>query len=267
MNRVALFASVAFVAQPQAFFNTNAGGKLFICATPQSVDLIQSDYEALTWVEVKGVGSIGESGKSTNILTYDTWGTTAMQKAKGIIDAGSPDIELARIPADPGQIILRAAAVTSFNYAFKLQHNDAASVASIPTVIYNRGLVSGPKRPNGRNESFDLEVFTLALNQVEVIVDPTSAGNPPVLTVAPAITGTAQVNNVLTCSTGTFTGDATIVRSFQWYGGGVQIPGAIANTYIPQTADVGKVITCRVIGTNLAGTATSFAAPTSAVIP
>ena len=32
-----------------------------------------------------------------------------------------------------------------------------------------RGLVTGPKRPNGRNEDFNLEVYTLGLTQYEII--------------------------------------------------------------------------------------------------
>jgi hypothetical protein len=80
---------------------------------------------------------------------------------------------LARIPTDPGQDILRDAAATNFNYAFKIERNDKPSLDGTPTIIYNRGLVTGPKRPLGRNEDFDLEVFTLGLNQREVVVDPT----------------------------------------------------------------------------------------------
>jgi len=264
--RSRLLASAVALFPPAAFVNTNAGATLWVCATPQNTDLNQAGYEALAWVEVKGVGSHGEAGSSTNILTYDTWGTGTVQKAKGLTDAGSPEIELARIPTDPGQIILRAAAQQNFNYAFKIVRNDPTYVGGTPTIIYNRGLVAGPKRPLGRNEDFDLETFTLGLNQREIVVDPTSAGNPPVLTVAPAITGTAQVNQVLTVSNGTFTGDATIVRTYQWYAGGVPIAGATNQTYIPVTGDIGKVITAKVTGTNNAGKADGFAAPTSAVI-
>lgn len=263
--RAQLFATVAAVF-PAAFVNTNSGAKLYICATAQPNDLDQAGYEALTWVRVTGVGNYGETGNKTNMLTYDTWDTDVVQKAKGMTDAGSPEIEVARIPTDAGQIILRAAASTNLNYAFKVTRNDNVGVATQPTIRYNRGLISGPTEPNGRNEDFDLEVFTLGLQQRQITVDPTSAGNPPVLTVSPAITGTAQVANVLTCSNGTFTGDATIVRSFQWYAGGVAISGANAATYLPVTADIGKVVTCRVTGTNAAGSAQGWAPATSAVI-
>ncbi|MCA9367859.1 hypothetical protein KC887_06400, partial [Candidatus Kaiserbacteria bacterium] len=39
----------------------------------------------------------------------------------------------------------------------------------------------------------------------------------PANTVAPAITGSTSVDSELTCSTGTWTGTATITYSYQWY--------------------------------------------------
>jgi hypothetical protein len=155
--------------------STQAGRKLYVCSTPQPTDLNAAAFAALTWVQVKAVGAHGEAGSNTNILTYDTWDTDVIQKSKGITDAGSPEIELARIPTDAGQIILRAAALTDFNYAFKVEGNDEPEPGGTPTIIYNRGIVTGPKRPMGRNEDFDLEVYTLGLNQREVVVAPADA--------------------------------------------------------------------------------------------
>jgi hypothetical protein len=260
-------ASTAAVVLPGAFFNTNSGSKLYVCATPQNSDLSQAQYEALAWVLVTGTGSVGEIGSSTNILTYDTWDNAVVQKAKGLTDAGSPEIECARIPTDPGQNILRAAGLTNFSYAFKIERNDKLVPTGTGTIRYNRGLVTGPKEPQGRNEDFDLEVFTLGLQQLQITVDPSGAGNPPVLTVAPAITGTAQVNNVLTASAGTFTGDAVVSRQYYWMAGGAAAGGTNGGTtYIPVAADVGKIITVRVTAFNAAGNAVGTSAPTTAVI-
>jgi len=270
MNKLMLGACAAALVGhtvPVVFANTNSLGKLYVCATPQENDLAQADYEALTWVEVKGVGSHGETGDSTNILTYDTWDNTVVQKGKGMTDAGSPDLELARKPYDPGQIILRAASETNFNYAFKMVKNDAVSINGTGTILYNRGIVTGPKRPHGRNEDFDLEIFGLGLNQKEICVDPSAGGNAPKLTVAPAITtdGTPAAGEVVTVSNGTFTGDATITYAYQWFAGGVAIAGANANTFTITAAQSGKVLTARVTATNASGSASGYAAPTPAV--
>jgi hypothetical protein len=181
MRRSVLLASVAAVAlgaplQVAAFASTNAGSKLYVCATAQQADLDATAFAALTWVEVKGVGNHGETGSTTNIVTYDTWGDDVVQKGKGLTNAGDPEIECAFIAADPGQIILRTAAETKLNYAFKIVGTDVpdADPESTPTIRYNRGLVTGPRNPNGRNEDFQLDVFTLGLNQKQIRVLPTS---------------------------------------------------------------------------------------------
>lgn len=174
MKKYNLLASTAILLSVFAFANTNAASKIYVCATAQDDDLTQAEYEALTWVEIKGIGSRGESGSNTNIVNYDTWDTDVTQKAKGITDAGSPELEVARTPSDAGQVILNTAAqANSVNYAFKEVRNDTPAGGSTPTIIYNRGIVTGPKRPGGRNEDFDLEVFTLGYNQKEIVVDPT----------------------------------------------------------------------------------------------
>lgn len=148
-----------------------AGRKFYICATAQATALDAAGYAALTWTEVGGVGAMGESGMSTNILTYDMWNTDVVDKSKGTSNAGDPTLEVARDHTDTGQDLLRTAALTRLKYAFKVEHSDAPS-GYTNTIVYHRGLVAGPVRPNGRNEDFDLEVFTLALTQREVVVDP-----------------------------------------------------------------------------------------------
>lgn len=154
------------------YFNTNAGSKLYVCATPQPDPLNATEYAALTWVLVGGVGSVGETGDNTNILSYDTWDDEVVQKAKGMTNAGDPEIEVARDPDDAGQTILRDAAGTNFYYAFKIEGTDKPNETGTPTIRYNRGLVAGPREPNGRNEDFDLEIFSFGLVQKQIKVDP-----------------------------------------------------------------------------------------------
>lgn len=87
----------------------------------------------------------------------------------------------------------------------------------------------------------------------------------PANTVAPAITGTATVGQVLTGSTGTWTGRETPVLTRQWKRAGVAISGATAGTYTLVVADQGNVITVTVTGTNWAGAASVTSAGTAAV--
>lgn len=245
--------------------NTNAFSKIYVCPDSQNNELTADDYAGLSWVLIKGVGNLGETGKSTNILSYPTWETSVSDKAKGITDAGSPTLEVARDPKDEGQKILNAASAVgnNNNYAFKIERADAP-VGGTGTILYNRGLVAGPTRPNGQNEDFDLEVFTLALVQEEIVVLPTNGVEAPVLTAAPSISGTAEVGETLTCSTGTFTGTSLIYR-YQWFANGLVVSYAIENTYELTNADKGKVFSCRVTARNSGGSATGFSNTTTAV--
>lgn len=254
------------LAAAVAYANTNAASKMYVCATAQNSELSQSDYAALVWTEITGIGNVGETGKNTNMLSYDTWDTVVTQKAKGITDAGGGDLELARIPNDAGQAILRIAGAVgnNNNYAFKMVRADGG-VGSTGTIFYNRGLVSGPKRPNGRNEDFDLEVFTLAFQQEEIEVAPSAAGVAPYVTANPAITGTATVGQVLTLGNGTWAGDATITYSYAWFANNVRILGAAASTFTLTSAQLGKRITGRVTAANAVDSAYATTAPTAAV--
>jgi hypothetical protein len=97
-----------------------------------------------------------------------------------------------------------------------------------------------------------------------------SGGVPPVNTVAPAITGTAQEGQTVTCSTGTWTGTPTITFAYQWKRNGSNIGSATNSTYTLVTADVSQSITCQVTATNGSGSASATSntiTPTAALDP
>lgn len=77
-------------------------------------------------------------------------------------------------------------------------------------------------------------------------------GFAPSNTVAPEITGTLEVGETLTCSTGTWTGTPTITYSYQWKRGATNI-GTNSATYTQVYADLNQNITCTVTATNGAG--------------
>jgi hypothetical protein len=152
---------------------TNKKSKLYVCATAQPTALDATGFAALTWVEVGGIGSVGELGANTNIVSYDTWADDVIQKGKGNTNAGDPEVEVLRNAADAGQDILRTFGAPSNSgvMAFKVERNDLPSGGTTPTRIYNRAVVGGPTRPMGRSEDFDLEVFKLGCTQAEVVVE------------------------------------------------------------------------------------------------
>ena len=240
--------------------NTNKGRKVFICTTPQPTNLDQSQYAGLTWVEVSNVGSIGEAGTNTNIVSYDELATEVTQKQKGISNAGDPTIECARNPTDPGQVALRAAGKSKSLYALKFEDNDAPDGNSTNTIYYNRGLVTGPTRPNGRNEDFILEVFTLGLVQTEIVVDPASI-IAPVNTLKPSIAGVLTQGEILTALPGVWSGNPAF--GYQWKRDGSNISGAVGSSYTLVAGDAAKAISVAVTGTNAAGNATATSAATA----
>jgi hypothetical protein len=144
---------------------TNAGSKLYICVSPKNEELTETQFKALQYVQVKKVGSVGERGINTNIVTYDTWDTLVALKGKGITNAGDPPVEVAEDLTDPGQVAMRAAGAPNVAdaYAFKVERADGS-------VEYLRGLVAGPNTPGGRNEDFVLNTYVLGLNQVPIVV-------------------------------------------------------------------------------------------------
>jgi len=152
--------------------STFKGRKFFIAVTAldgqipiqADVGLTEAEYNALYWQQVKGIGSIGETGTRDNFVTYDYLDSDVLIKAKGISDAGDVQIEVSRKGYDKGQVAMRLAGLTKYNYAFQILDEDGSR-------YFQRGLVIGPTKPNGRQENFNLEIYKLAMNQREIVID------------------------------------------------------------------------------------------------
>lgn len=97
---------------------------------------------------------------------------------------------------------------------------------------------------------------------------------PPANLVAPSITGDPVVGGTLTVNPGTWAPSQGISFSYQWQVGGVDIPGATEQTYIPTPGDEGMTLTVVVTATNIAGSDDAesnaveiLAAPANTVLP
>ena len=99
------------------------------------------------------------------------------------------------------------------------------------------------------------------------------AGNPPVNTALPSISGTAQDGQTLSAATGIWTGTPTITYTYQWRrcdssgNNCADIAGATSATYTAVPADVGKTLRVVVTATNAIGTASATSAQTAVVAP
>ena len=80
--------------------------------------------------------------------------------------------------------------------------------------------------------------------------------SPPANTVAPVISGSSTSGSVLSCTTGTWTGDPVLTYLYQWKQGVSNI-GTGSSTYTSVDGDIGFSITCVVTASNTAGNASS----------
>lgn len=93
------------------------------------------------------------------------------------------------------------------------------------------------------------------------------SANAPRNTAVPTITGTAQVGETLTRTTGTWAGSPTPTYATAWLADGVVIAGETGATYDPVVADEGKKISVRITASNANGSAVAVSTETAAVVP
>jgi hypothetical protein len=96
-------------------------------------------------------------------------------------------------------------------------------------------------------------------------VVPVASVQAPVNQTRPAITGTAAVANVLSCSQGTWTNSPTGF-AYQWIRNGTTVVGT-ASSYTVQPADAGQALTCAVTASNAGGATTAVSDPVTVSNP
>ena len=79
---------------------------------------------------------------------------------------------------------------------------------------------------------------------------PSVGEGDPVNTVAPAVTGTPNVGQVLTTDNGTWT-NSPLFYAYQWYVNSVAVPGETASTYTVLAGDLGYSVYATVVATNI----------------
>lgn len=99
------------------------------------------------------------------------------------------------------------------------------------------------------------------------------ANYAPTNSAAPTISGTPQVGQTLTASTGTWNSSTTPSYSYQWQrcdsagNNCAPISGATAQTYVVQSGDVNSTLRVAVTATNASGKGTATSAQTAVVTP
>lgn len=109
----------------------------------------------------------------------------------------------------------------------------------------------------GKTIGYPRVLFAAPAAGQKVLVSASGAAGaaPPTSNTAPAITGTTNVGDTLTCSQGSWGGSPTSY-AYQWKRGGAAISGATANTHVIVSADQSTTLTCSVTATNADGSTT-----------
>lgn len=141
---------------------TSEGSTVFIGPVTDADDM--ATLEGLTYVEIGNVESIGEFGPQAQDVSFTPLKGPSVQHLKGAIDNGMLPIVYAHDPLDAGQIALRAAAGTKFEYAVKIILADEADANDNATIFYARGPVFGNRMNVGGANDVRKRTSNVGLN-------------------------------------------------------------------------------------------------------
>jgi hypothetical protein len=99
------------------------------------------------------------------------------------------------------------------------------------------------------------ETEAVSANSIEV------PGNEPRDLTLPKVSGTPAAESTLTCAPGAWSGEPTPTFAYQWLLNGVEIPSATSNKYTVARSDRGLSLSCRVTGSNVAGSRSATSEP------
>lgn len=123
-----------------------------------------SEFEALTWAEIKEVEDIGELGDTFADVPFTALGSGRTVHHKGSVDGGTFTVTVGITPADAGQVAILAASKSRArgDYAFKVTLDDAGS--GDPTTYYFLGKVMSNKGTVGAADAVAKRTYTVAVN-------------------------------------------------------------------------------------------------------
>lgn len=150
-----------------------AGSKLFISPTPVDVDSYNGMNDAAAiaafqdiddWIEVEEVEDFGEFGDTAESITFTSVNNQRVRKLKGPRDAGEQAIVVGRDPLDDGQEAFIAAERTDFNYAFRIELNDARTPDHTNSELYYAGMVMSQPINLGNVSNIVRRTFNVGIN-------------------------------------------------------------------------------------------------------
>ena len=153
--------------------STTAGAKLFISPVAVDVDNFNSVndaaalalFEAINdWVEVEEIEDLGELGDTAEAITFTALNNARVRKLKGPRDAGTQTVAVGRDPLDDGQEAFITAQKTQFNYAIRIEMNDAPTSGYSTSTLYYAGMVMGAPTNLGNVSNVTRRTFNIGIN-------------------------------------------------------------------------------------------------------
>lgn len=205
-----------------------------------------------TWTTIAELTSITPPAATVDTIdvTHMSSPNATREFIAGLNDPGEASLELNFLPGSNGDALLRSVLGTQVKCKNTWPNGVTWTFDGILTTY-------APTAP------LDDKMTASATFKVtgSVVASPLAA---PTNVVKPAISGVAQVGQVLTAYPGEWTGTPTY--TYQWKKGGTNISGATAKTYTPVSGDVAGILTVAVTGTNAVGNATATSAGLAAII-
>lgn len=125
------------------------------------------------WIELGEVENLGEFGDQSQEITFEAIGDNRVRRSKGSRDAGVMQIVVGADPLDAGQLAFEDAEGSPFEYAIRVEENDAPTDDYTNTISYLRGLVMSRRKNVGTNNNIVRRTFNVAINS-EVFEVPAS---------------------------------------------------------------------------------------------
>jgi hypothetical protein len=86
--------------------------------------------------------------------------------------------------------------------------------------------------------------------------------------VTPTVTPSpAHVSQLLTCNTGSWSGDGTLSFTYSWLSNGAVIPGQTGTTYMAMAGDAGHIVKCLIDASSTYGLKTALESSGTPVLP
>ncbi len=275
----------------------SAGSEYWLAALAPSGKLAVADVE-------RGGEPTQESGSHSLEELPSAWGSGASYfnspasfYASGATVSKAP--EEPKTPEEPKEPKEPEEPVASFSYSpssptvgQSVTFNGSSSTCPGGPCTYEWSNDDGPNQPIppqtplGNGKSISLSFSTAGIQYIRLLVTnvlgqsatvehnvtvapeppppppPTAPGN----TTAPKISGTAEVGQTLSATTGSWAGSTPISYSYQWQQDGTtNIAGATSSSYEPVASDVGHTLDVVVTAANSVGKASATSAQTAAV--